>query len=227
MAAQTSGKSRKRLSRHEMKEDKLIAMAQQLELFYERNRKAVFGVATAILAVVVVFFLVRANQRKSFEEASVDLTMAKIVFDMGRVNDTEQQFQLLKTQHGGRIAGEAQYYLARIAFMHNDLNGAEVAFREYVDNYHVDKYLDVAAAAGLAATLESQGKYIEAAETYMAVQEKHRKHYYSAEALFEAARCYLSANQKDKAVQTYLILQRQYPTSALTVEASKAIAQLR
>ena len=49
----------------------------------------------------------------------------------------------------------------------------------------------------------------------------------AAEAMFQAARCYLWADQKDKAVETYLLLQRQYPLSTLKTKASRAVAQIQ
>jgi TolA-binding protein len=227
MVAQSTGKGKKRLSRREMKEDRLIATAQKVERFYDQNRNLVWAGAAIILVAVVAVFLIRANMRRSFEEASLDLTVAKLMFQAGRIAEAEPQFQAIRERHGGRIAGEAQFYLARTAFMRGDEAAAEAAFREYVDNYHIDRYLDVAAIAGLAASMEAQGKYAEAAETYMSIPRQYRKHYYSPEAMFQAARCYLWADQKDKAVETYLLLQRQYPSSTLKTKASRAVAQIQ
>ncbi len=227
MVAQSTGKGKKRLSRHEMKEDKLIATAQKMERFYDRNRSVVWAGAAVVLVVVIAVFLVRANRQRSFEEASLDLTIAKLMFQTGRVAEAEPQFQAIRERYGGRASGEALFYLARSAFMRGDEAGAEAAFREYVDNYHIDNYLDVAAIAGLAASMEAQGKYAEAAETYMSIPRQYRKHYFSPEAVFQAARCYLWADQKDKAVEAYLLLQRQYPSSALASRASRVVAQIR
>ena len=227
MATQAAGKARKRLTRREMKEDKLIGLAQKVEQFYDENRKTVFTVAAAVLVIIIAFFLIQSNRQKSFEQASLDLTISKILFDMGNLDEAEPQLRELQARYGGRIAGEAQYYLARGAFMRGNIEEAEAAFREYIDKYHVDKYLDIASIAGLAVCLESQEKYEEAAEVYLSIPRKHRKHYFAPQAMFQAAKCYLLANQKDKAVQTYQLLQNQYPSSPLKTKASKQVAQLR
>lgn len=227
MAARIAGRARKRLTRRDLKEDKLIAMAQKVELFYERNRKAVFGGLVVILAVVIAAFVIRANWQKGFEEGSLNLTLAKVMFEMGRPDDGEAQLRELKAKYGGRIGGEAQYYLARSAFMRGDVEEAQAAFQEYLDKYHTDKYLDVAAIAGLAACLESQHNFTEAAETYLSVPRKYRKHHFSPQAMFQAARCYLWAGQRDRAIQTYQLLQRQYPSSTLKSKASRAVGLLQ
>ena len=227
MAAQASGKGSKRLTRRELKEDKLIGLAQKFEQYYEENKKVVFSVVAVVLVVIIAFFIIKGNREKSFEQASLDLTVAKIMFEMGNLDEAEPQFRALQAQYGGRIAGEAQYYLARSAFMRGNIDDAESAFRLYLDKYHVDSYLDIAAIAGFAACLESREKYTEAAEEYLSIPRKHRKHYFAPEAMFLAAKCYLLANEKDKAIQTFQLLQRQYPTSALKSKASKQLAQLR
>ncbi|MFH1011270.1 MAG: tetratricopeptide repeat protein [bacterium] len=226
MATQAAAKGKKRLSRRELKEDKLIALAKKLEMFYEQNQKIVLGGAVAVLVVIVAIFLIRTSQQRVYNNASLDLTIAKIMFEMGRLDEAEPQLQSIKSRHGGRIAGEAQYYLARSAFMRGNAEEAEAAFREYVRNYRVDKYIDAAAVAGLAACVESQEKYGEAAEIYLSIPRKYPKHFFSPQAMYQAARCYLLANQRDKAVEICQLLQRQYPTSAVRNRAAKLIAQL-
>jgi len=224
MATQPTAKTKKRLSRRDMKEDKLIAWAQKVELFYIENRKIFWGIGLGAIIVLAAIFLIRANRQKGFEEASLSLTIAKLKFVTGLVEESEPEFRTLKASYGGRIAGEAQYYLARTAFLRGNVGEAEVAFREYLDNYSVDKYLDVAALAGLAASIEAQKRFAEAAEIYISIPRKYPKHHYSPEAMYQAARCYLWAGQKDKAIETCQVLQRQYPTSSLRNRASKLVA---
>jgi outer membrane protein assembly factor BamD (BamD/ComL family) len=226
MAAQTAAKAKKRLTRRELKEDKLIILAKKFEVFYEQNRKVLLAIGAGILVVAVVALLVRANRERAFQDASLELTIAKIMFDMGNLDQAEPQLQSIKDKYGGRIAGEAQYYLARAAFMRGDVEKAEAAFRDYVNNYHVDSYLDVSAIAGLAASVESQGKYAEAAEIYLSIPRKYPKHYFSPEAMYQAARCYLLAGQRDKAVEICQLLERQYPTSSVRTRATRLIMQL-
>jgi len=225
MATQPTAKTKKRLSRRDMKEDKLIAWAQQVELFYIENRKILLGIAFGALVVLAAVLLFRANRQKSLEEASLDLTIAKLKFQTGLVDEAESEFRTLKASYGGRIAGEAQFYLAKTAFQRGKWDEAEAAFRECVDNYNVDKYLNVAALAGLAASVEAQKRFGEAAEIYISIPRNYPKHHYGAEAMYQAARCYLWAGQKDKAVETCQILQRQYPTSSLRSRATKLVTQ--
>ncbi len=226
MATQT-GKAKKRLSRKEMREDKLIGMAQKVEQFYEQNRKLVMAVMAGILVVIVAFFMVRGNQQKVFKEASLSLSIAKVMFEMKRFDEAESQFQALKTRYGGRIAGEAQFYLAKSAFLQDNIEEAEAGFREYIANYHVDKYIDIAAIAGLAACQESQGRFEEAAETYLSIPRKHRKHYFAPQAMYQAAQCYLTVNQNDKALQTYQLLLKQYPNSTLKGTVAQLVSKIQ
>ncbi len=226
MATQT-GKAKKRLSRKEMREDKLIAMAQKVEQFYEQNRKLVMVVMAGILVVIVAFFMIRGNQQKAFKEASLSLSIAKMMFETKHFDEAESQFQVLKTRYGGRIAGEAQFYLAKGAFLRDNIEEAEAGFKEYIAKYHVDKYIDIAAIAGLAACQESQGRFEEAAETYLSIPRKHRKHYFSPHAMYQAAQCYLAVNQNDKALQTYQLLLKQYPNSTLKGTVAQLVSKIQ
>ncbi|MBM3324646.1 MAG: tetratricopeptide repeat protein, partial [Calditrichaeota bacterium] len=202
------------------------ALAKKFELFYEKNQKIVLGAAAAVFLVVMAIFLIRTSQQRAYDDASLELTIAKIMFDMGRLDEAEPQLQAIKSKYGGRIAGEAQYYLARSAFMRGGIEEAEAAFREYLRSYHVDKYMDAGAAAGLAACVESRERYEEAAEIYLSIPRKYPKHFFSPQAMYQAARCYLLANQRDKAIEICQLLQRQYPTSAVRSRAAKLITQL-
>ena len=185
------------------------------------------AVIAGILVIVIAFFVIRGNQQKAFREASLSLSIAKMMFDTKRYDEADSQFQALKARYGGRIAGEAQFYLAKSAYLQGKIEEAEAGFKEYLAKYHVDKYIDVAAIAGLAACLESQGKYEEAAETYLSIPRKYRKHYFAPFAMYQAAQCYLNINQNDKALQTYQLFLKQYPNSTLKGTVAQMVYRLQ
>jgi TolA-binding protein len=115
--------------------------------------------------------------------------------------------------------------LAKIALQRGNPEEAEAIFREYTHNCNIDKYINNAALAGLAASIEAQNRFSEAAEIYISIPRKYPKHYFCPEAVYQAARCYLWAGQKDKAIEACQMLQRQYPTSTLRSKAVRMLAQ--
>jgi TolA-binding protein len=219
--------ARGHLSKKELKQDKLVEWTYKFENYYNHNRNLVIGVAVAIVVVVVGGLLISRSLESAKVEQSYELSMAKSAYGSGNIDQAKQSFEAVVSKFSGTAAGEANYFLGRIAFDQGDFAGAGTRFETYLKDYSVDRYMDASAWAGLAAVREAQGSSAEAAQTYERIAKDYMDLPYAPQALADAGRLYLKLNQKDKAIAALKTLREKYPDSALAVQAKKDLDNLQ
>ncbi|MFZ5433838.1 MAG: tetratricopeptide repeat protein [Calditrichota bacterium] len=224
MSKVSSAKTRGRLTKKELKQDKLVQYAYQIEAFYRQHQQWVIGAAIVVVAIVVGITLFRRINESSRLERSYQLTMAKMSYGSGRMDEAREGFQKVVNTSGGASAAEAKYFLGRVAFEQGDYPQAETQFSEYLKDFAGNEALDVAAISGLAATLEIQSKPDEAIEQYLKIVQKYPENAFSPQALMEASRLYLKTNQKDKAIDVLKNIQDKYAKSSVASQAKQKLA---
>jgi len=199
MSKVTSTKTKGRLTKKELKQDKLVEFAYKAEKFYAERQNLVLGIAGAIVVIIIAVILLRHTMQSAKLEESYDLTLAKMQYGSGKIDDAKAGFQKVIGE-GGAAAGEAKYFLGRVAFDKGNYTQAVEEFKGYLKNFSVDDQLDCAAMSGLAATYQAQGNDSEAAKLYDEVAEKYSHNVFAPQALYQASQLYLKLNQKDKAI---------------------------
>ena len=227
MAKAITAKSKSKLSKKDLKQDKLVEFTFRAETFYHKNQKLVAGVLTALVVVVLAVIFLNSSQKSARLEQSYQLTLAKMSYGSGNLDQAKQGFQQIVTQFGGQTAGEAKYFLGRIAFEQGDYTTAEAEFNSYLNDYSVDKAIDAAALAGLAATAEAQGQYDKALEHYGQVAKKYPDLAFAPQALQNVARLALKVNQPDQAKQALQKIVDDYPESFAVQQARKDLDALK
>jgi TolA-binding protein len=227
MANVVSAKTKGRLTKKELKQDKLVELAYKAEAFYLSHKNLVLGIAAAIVVVVAGTWLVQTSMQSSRDQENYDLTLAKMLYGSGQLEESKSGFTKVLSTASGDPAGEAQYFLARIAFEQGDFAQAERQFRKYLDQHSVDDMMDCAALSGLAASLESLGNLEEAAKTYEQASTEYPSEPYSPQGLLEASRLYVKINQPNSAKKLYKTIIEKYPESGVTAVAKKELDQIK
>jgi TolA-binding protein len=208
-------KPKKRITRKQIKEDKLVTLTAQVTDYYRRNSRNLLAGAgiLVVLIVVVVFYFNSRAQAES--EATYDLTMAKI--DIGQRNyDTAAQklTALIDTYGGTKSAGDAVFFLGNVKLSTNDWDAAIKEFQKYIDKYHRDPLFTAGAIAGIGFAYEQQQKYSEAAEYYMEAANKYPHQFSAPRYLLDAGRCYGFGGNPVKAHEAFQKIIDQYPESS-------------
>ncbi|HEY3294247.1 MAG TPA: tetratricopeptide repeat protein [bacterium] len=225
MSKVTSAKTKGRLTKKELKQDKLVEFTYKAEAFYATHQRLVLGVVGGVVVVILGVILLRHTIQNARLEESYDLTIAKMQFGSGKYEDARTAFQKVIGE-GGSAAGEAKYFLARIAFEKGNFTQAADEFKGYLKDFSVDDQMDCAAMAGLAATYEAQGNDSEAAKVYEETAEKYSKNVYASQALYQASRIYLKLGQKDKAVHDLQQIRDKYAEASITPQAKRDLDNL-
>jgi len=225
-------KPKKRLSRREVQEDKLVTTYFEVQNWFGLNRKrmgsVLFGVAIAVAAVWFYYNNLN-NQNLS---ATADLGKVMKYYDEGRyevaINGAPQAnvrgLQQIVDDYGSTRAGEiSKLYLGNSYFA---LRNYDKALQYYGDADIADGSLQASALAGIAACYEAMGNHSEAAKQFEKAANKDSENYHTAENLYHAAKNYILADNKEKASQLLKRLAQDFPTSTYTRESErlKAIA---
>jgi tetratricopeptide (TPR) repeat protein len=198
--------------------------------WYEEHKRIVSIGITALVVIVIAAVVYVRNRAGNNENAQVQLGAVMQFYDSGQYQLAidglpERNIPGLRSivdNFGSSDGGElARFYLA----------GALHALDKYAEAYEqFDRFsapndmLKMSRLAGMASCKEAEGKHEEAARLYE--RAAGFQGVASAECLYNAARAYARAGDKEKALDIFQRLKKNYPTSAYTREADRHIAGL-
>lgn len=226
MSTTSSSKTKGKLTKKELKQDKLVQLAYKVEHLYIRYQKWVVAVAAGIVIVVLATILLNRSSKSALREQSYQLTMAKVQMDGGKYDVAMDALNRLVSSAGGAIAGEAKFLTAKIAYEQNNYSQAADLFSAYLNDFSVDDELDCAATMGLAASYQAMGKTEDAAKTYEESAKKYPNSDCAPFSLWEAYKLYNNLKQKDKAEAMLLTIRDSYSQSTIAPQAKRELDQL-
>lgn len=213
-------KPKKRVTRQQIKEDKLVTFAAKASDFYDRHSRNILAGAgiLVVLVVVVVFYI---NSRAQVEkEATFELTMAKVEIGQGNYDVAENKLiHLIDTYGGTPSSGDATFFLGNVQLFRENWNVAIQSFQQYLDRFGRDPMTTASAIAGIGFAHENLGDYQEAAEYYLEAATKYPHEFNAPQYLMDAGRCYGLAGDSDKARETYEVVIELYEDSPLSGKA--------
>jgi tetratricopeptide (TPR) repeat protein len=196
---------KKKLSKKEIKEDKLVSLMVKVEGFYEEYRSKILlygGILVA--AIVLVYFYV--NEQKSVnEEAGLELSRVMQIFDSGSYLEAIEGRQgtniiglkSVVEEFGGTENGEsAKIYLADC---YSYLGNYEDAFKYYEDYDGNIPVFKASSLAGMAGYYSNKKDYLKAADLYKKAANITNINPQNPDYLLNAAINYLHAGEKDEA----------------------------
>ncbi len=224
-------KAQKKISKKEIKEDKLVTMYFEATSWYEQNKRLVSSVLTAIVVVAIAIVVITNNMRTNNEKATTELGKVMRYYDEGRYalaiqgnpQENVRGLQAIVDDYGSTQAGSlATLFLANAYFAEGNY---DKALEYYLDVSIGDPMLDASALAGAAACYEAKGEYTKAADYFERASYKDAKGVLAAEHLMHAGRNYVVSGNKQKAIELYKKVKKEYPTSAFVREIDRYIAE--
>ena len=221
-------KPRKRITRKEIKQDKLVTFYFKINDWIGENTKIVYGGLIAIIVVVAATFFISSQQRSSEETASADFAKAERMFENGNYRDAIDLLNVIVDNYGGTKSGRVgKFFLATAHYNLGEYVLAEENFRKYLLKGVNDPLLSSSAMNGIAACLEQRGEYLTAADQYMKAAKKYSKEIFASSALLDASRCYNQSGEKDTAAEVLKKLLAEYPKSEVVEKAKIQLAFLQ
>lgn len=212
-------KPRKRITKKELKQDKLVTAYFKTVDLLRNNRKIVSGLVTGLVIAVIAVVVYLNNVSSNNRNAATELSQVLNYFDGGAYQvaingDPAHNLPGLKSiveNYGNSETGEAaKVYLGDCYYYLGDYADAMKYFKDYGGS---DKFLKASADAGVAEVYEIQGDHEKAAEYYERAASRDSKNFLAPQYLVGAARNYIKTGKKDRAISLLARVQKDFPNS--------------
>ncbi len=221
-------RTRRRISRREMKEDRFILWLFEMSSDIDKHKwPLIIGVAVVVVCIAGGYYWTN-SQADDLVEAGKVFAPGQTAMQDNRYEDAIPIFERLLNEYGGTaLALETTIELANACFNTGDYEKARTYYRAYLDDYgDEDALFQVTARSGLAACDEEEEKYEEAARQYLALADEDTDSYLAAGLLLDAARCYKAADMKEKASALYDRVVETYESTPYARDAQIALTAL-
>ena len=221
---------KKKLSKKEIKEDKLVSFLYNVESFYEENKRRIFTYGVIFLVVVGAVYVYMGQKREQNEKAGLELSRVMDIFNSGSYLEAIEGRQgtniiglkRIVEEYGSTENGEtAKIYLAN---SYSYLGNYDEAFK-YFEDYDGD--IDVfkaTAKAGMAGYYASKEEYKKAADLYKEAASYTDVDPQNPDYLLNAAVNYIKAGDKEDSIVLLNKIKENYKTSEAFKEVDKYLA---
>ncbi len=221
-------KPKRRLTRREIKEDKLVTYAYKVTDFFNKNSKLVTGVGIALVLVAIIAVMMVRSKKQAEQLASAKMAEAMIYYDQMNYDKAIPVLkEVIDKYDGTKSAGFATFYLANSYFNKKEYNKAIQYYQKYLDDYGDDDLMASSSLAGIASCLDAQGKTEAAAQKFEEAAKKYPKVYSAPDNLFNAALAYQKLGKKDQARRILEEIKKKYPNAYIKDDVEMLLAQLK
>ena len=221
---------KKKLSKKEIKEDKLVTTFYEAKSFYDENQTVIFSVVGVIVAIVLVAVLYSSKVEESNLSASVELTRVINTYNAGlylqaidgKAGTQEIGLAKIVDEYGGSEQGElARIYLANAYFYTEQYDKAMEAYDDYSGS---DNLMVASALAGKAGCYENQKDYEAAAKYFSKAANVSEYVPSNPNYLLNAGINYLKIKNNSEAKSALNRVKKDYSTSTAAREVDKYLA---
>ena len=199
----------------------------QLWGYVQNNYPKLLAGAGAVVIVVLIGVFIKQQSDRRTRVAMDALGEVNISLAQGNNDEAVLQAEKIAKDYSGKPAArQALILLGNLHFAQDRHSEARISYQEYLDTYGDEGPSGYGARAGIAACLEEQGKYREAAEEYAAYADKYPASPFAPMVLKEAARCYRLAGDSEKAQASLQRIVDGYSESAAARTAKAELTQM-
>jgi TolA-binding protein len=215
-----------KITKRQLKEDKFTTfMLQSKDRLQESWQFFVIGAVVVVLAVVAVVYFFESKTKAS-EEAGAKFAQALMDYRGGNNQVAVLSFAQIVEDYGDQpVAEYATYLLGNANYRQRSYEEAIRYYQEYLSRYKGDLLVRSGALAGIAACREDQGQYQEAADRYEAAIAEYPDGPQIGDYHLSAMRCFLAAENKDKASEHLNVLRDSFPGTQLAERANRRAAE--
>ncbi len=214
-----------KLTKREIKEDKFATfMLTAKDQFTENWQYVAIGGAVLVLLVAAVIYYF-SSQSSSHVEAAQKLATAQMDFRSGNTQVAIMSLNQIVEDYGGKTAEQALFLLGKVNYESKNYPEAIRYFEQFISKYGSDNFQKSSALGGIAASLENQGQFAEAAAKYAEASAAWVGGPSEGEYLFGAMRCYLQVGEKEKAMTALTDLKARFPGTSLETRARRYYAE--
>ena len=224
---------KKKLSRKEIKEDKLVSTYYKAYGFFEENRSRVLTFSLVLIGIVVLVYFYFSNRSGNNETAGLQLSRVMSVYDQGsyleaiegREGTNIVGLKKIVEEYGSTESGElAKIYLAN---SYSFLGRNDEALEFYEDYSSDNEIYKATALAGQAGIYSDRKDYEKAADLYLKASRISDSNPLNPEYMLNAGINYLSAGNEEEAKELFESIRKDYPTSTAFREVDRYLSQIQ
>jgi tetratricopeptide (TPR) repeat protein len=223
---------RKKLSKKEIKEDKLVTVYYKAIAFFEENKNRIALYAGILAVIILAIILFMNNKKKNNELAGTELARIMNVYDSGNYLEAIEGkagtkligLKKVVESYGSTENGEiAKIFIANA---YNNLGKLDDAYKYYQDYSGSNKIFKATALAGQASYLAYKKNYEKAADLYKKAAFVSDADVLNPEYLLHAGINYMAVGKNSDAKELFDKIKKDYKTSAALREVDKYSSQL-
>lgn len=218
---------KKKITRKEIKEDKLVTTYYKTVGFFNENKSKIYLYTGIVVGVIALVFFYLNYKHQNNLKASDELAKVMDLYENGayqeaidgRPNANIKGLKAIVEEYGSTETGEiAKIYLAN---SYNMLGKSEEAYNYYDDYSGDNKLFKASALAGEASYHESKKEYIKAANTYKEAAFTDKSNPMNSDYLLKAGINYMNAGENENASEMFETVRDEYKTSMAAREVNK------
>ncbi|NLH62541.1 MAG: tetratricopeptide repeat protein [Ignavibacteriales bacterium] len=222
---------KKKFSRKEIKEDKLVGFYYQAMEFVENQKRNLLIGAGVIVLVIFAWFLYSEGRASDNEKANIELAKILPLYEQGayleaiegRAGTPVIGLKKLVDEYGSSHNGEiAKIYLANSYFF---LGKTDEALKYYEDFGGSSEVFQATAFAGIASCYEAKNNYEEAANYFQKAASVSKENVLNPQYLIFASANLIELNKKEEAKDILKKLKKDYVGSPYLRDVDKYLAQ--
>ena len=224
---------KKKLSRKEIKEDKLVATYYKAYGYFEENRSRVLTIGGILIAIALLIYFYINNRIEDNKIAGIELARVIQSYDQGayleaiegKEGTNNVGLKKIVEDYGSTENGEyAKIYLAN---SYNFLGRDDEALKYYEDYSDGNEIFEATALAGQAGIYETRKDYQKAADLYLKASRVLEHNVLNPDYLLKAGINYMHAGNTDKAKDLFKEIKQDYKTSTAFREVDRYLAQVQ
>lgn len=217
----------RRITKKQMKEDKLVTTAFKASEYIQKNPTpfVIGGVAVGVIFAVVILMLWSADRKRN--EAGALLARGYLELDTGQPEmAVDDLISLTEKYSGTDYAAQACFTLATYFYNQKEYATALNYYNKIISLYDEDDLILGSAFAGAAACQETEGNHIEAGRLYSQAAAINPDRLWAPEYLFKAGLNFLAAGDTVQARTAYARIDSSYDRTTQATRARKYLAEL-
>jgi tetratricopeptide (TPR) repeat protein len=221
---------KKKLSKREIKEDKLVTTYYKVYNYFNENKNRIGMYAGGVLVVIAAIYFYMNNKAENNKQAGIQLSRVMGLYDAGAYLEAIEGRQgtnivglkKIVSDYGSTDNGEiAKVYLANSYQM---LGKIEEAYKYYEDYSGSSKIFKASALSGEAGYYANKKEYEKAADLYRSASRVTKENVSNPEYMLKAAINYIDAGNKEEAKDLLETIRKDFQTSTAFREVDKYLA---
>ncbi len=221
---------KKKLSKKEIKEDKLINFYKTAVVFFEKYKNKIFTYAGVLVVVAAAVYFYVNQKAETNEKAGLELSRIMTIYDQGSYLEAIEGKQgtniiglkRVVEEFSGTENGEtAKIYLANC---YSFLGNYDEAFKYYDDYSGSIDYFKAAALAGQAGYYASEGDNEKAANLFLQASKISKINSQNPDYLLNAGINYLKVGDKEEAKILFDQIKEDYTSSLANKEVDRYLS---